>query len=66
MPIYRNILLQSFSILLLLFVSDDINIGWDGYYKGTLCDEDIYIWNIKATTLDGRKLNKTGDVFLFK
>jgi PKD repeat protein len=51
---------------LLLFVSDDINIGWDGYYKGTLCDEDIYIWNIKATTLDGRKLNKTGDVFLFK
>lgn len=50
----------------LLFVSKDINIGWDGYYKGKLCTQDVYIWKIKATTLDGKKLDKTGDVLLLR
>jgi PKD repeat protein len=50
----------------LLFVSKDINIGWDGYYKGSLCTQDIYVWKINATTLDGKKINKTGDLLLLK
>lgn len=50
----------------LLFVSNDINIGWDGYYKGKLCNQDIYIWKIKATTIDDKKINKNGDLLLLR
>ncbi|MBC7695028.1 MAG: PKD domain-containing protein [Burkholderiales bacterium] len=50
----------------LLFVSKDITIGWDGYYKGVLCTQDIYVWKINATTLDGKKINKTGDLLLLR
>jgi gliding motility-associated-like protein len=50
----------------LLFVSNDITIGWDGYYKGKLCTQDIYIWKITATTLDGKNINKTGDLLLLR
>jgi gliding motility-associated-like protein len=50
----------------LLFVSKDINIGWDGYYKGKLCTQDVYIWKITATTLDGKKIAKTGDLLLLR
>jgi gliding motility-associated-like protein len=50
----------------LLFVSKDVNIGWDGYYKGKLCTQDVYIWKIVATTIDDKKINKTGDVLLLR
>ena len=50
----------------LLFVSKDITIGWDGYYKGKLCTQDIYIWKINATSLDGKKIAKTGDLLLLR
>lgn len=50
----------------LLFVSKDITIGWDGYYKGNLCTQDVYVWKIIATTLDGKKINKTGDLLLLR
>lgn len=50
----------------LLFVSKDINIGWDGYYKGKLCTQDVYVWKIIATTIDSKKINKTGDLLLLR
>lgn len=50
----------------LLFVSTDVKTGWDGYYKGKLCTQDVYIWKINATTIDGKKLNKTGDLLLLR
>ncbi len=50
----------------LLFVSKDVNIGWDGYYKGKLCTQDVYIWKIIATTIDNKKINKTGDLLLLR
>jgi gliding motility-associated-like protein len=50
----------------LLFVSKDVNIGWDGYYKGKLCTSDVYVWKIIANTIDGKKINKAGDVFLLR
>jgi PKD repeat protein len=28
-------------------------IGWDGHYKGKLCEQDVYVWKIEATFLDG-------------
>jgi gliding motility-associated-like protein len=50
----------------LLFVSKDVTIGWDGYYKGKLCTQDVYIWKIVATTIDNKKINRTGDVLLLR
>lgn len=50
----------------LLFVTKDVTIGWDGYYKEKLCTQDVYVWKITATTIDGKKINKTGDLLLLR
>jgi hypothetical protein len=28
--------------------------GWDGYYKGTLMPQDVYVWKIRAIFADGQ------------
>jgi gliding motility-associated-like protein len=50
----------------LLFLTKETNEGWDGYYKGKICTQDVYVWKLKAITLDGKIINKTGDVLLLK
>ncbi|MBP7809635.1 MAG: PKD domain-containing protein [Bacteroidia bacterium] len=50
----------------LLFMTKETNEGWDGYYKGKICTQDVYVWKLKAITLDGKIINKTGDVLLLK
>lgn len=34
----------------LIFTSDDINVGWDGFYKGALQNMDSYAYTVKAET----------------
>ena len=48
----------------LLFESDDVWRGWDGYYRGALCKQDVYVWKAKARFVDGQSIVKTGDVTL--
>ncbi|MCX7862246.1 MAG: PKD domain-containing protein, partial [Bacteroidales bacterium] len=50
----------------LIFETKDISIGWDGYYKGQLCPQDVYVYQAKATFIDGRKIEKKGDVLLIR
>ena len=50
----------------LLFESDDIDKGWDGYYRGELCPQDVYVWKVKAEFLDGNEVVKAGDVTLLR
>ncbi|MEX2379928.1 MAG: PKD domain-containing protein, partial [Vicingaceae bacterium] len=50
----------------LLFVSKDVNIGWDGYYKDELCQQDVYVWKIKAEFIDGKTVVKVGDLMLLR
>jgi gliding motility-associated-like protein len=50
----------------LLFESTDVNIGWDGYYKGDLCKSDVYIWKAKGKFYNGASFNKAGDVTLLR
>jgi gliding motility-associated-like protein len=50
----------------LLFESNDLTIGWDGYYKGILCKQDVYIWKIDVTLSDHRRIIKAGDVTLLR
>lgn len=47
-----------------LFATKETIKGWDGYYKGKLCQQDVYIWKVKAITLDGKIIEKTGNVTL--
>ena len=50
----------------LIFVSEDINIGWDGYYNGELCKQDVYVWKVRGKYINGENFNKIGDVTLLR
>jgi gliding motility-associated-like protein len=47
-----------------VFVSKDINIGWDGTYKGKLLSSDIYGFFLTARCPDGKTYFKKGNVAL--
>lgn len=48
------------------FATNDINIGWDGYYKGIPAPMDAYIYIIKFKGKDGKDYSQTGTVMLLK
>ncbi|HEY8402028.1 MAG TPA: PKD domain-containing protein [Cytophagaceae bacterium] len=50
----------------LLFESKTVNIGWDGYYRGELCPEDVYVYKIRATLSGGEVKELVGDVTLIR
>jgi len=50
----------------LIFETTDLNVGWDGYYKGKLCQQDVYVYKIVAKLADGKTVNKVGDVTLLR
>jgi PKD repeat protein len=50
----------------LLFDTKNPDEGWDGYYKGKLCTQDVYIWKLNVTFIDGKTYNKTGDLMLLR
>ncbi|NEW80786.1 MAG: PKD domain-containing protein [Mariniphaga sp.] len=50
----------------LLFVTKEAERGWDGYYNGTLCPQDVYIWKIRCKFKSGSIVTKTGDVTLIQ
>jgi PKD repeat protein len=50
----------------LLFFSDDPEVGWDGYYKGRLCQQDVYVWKIKAKLIDETEVIRVGDLTLIR
>ena len=59
--------LKIFSKLgILIFESNDVNIGWDGYYKGQLSNPGVYIWKVRGNFLNGEPFIKMGDVTLLK
>lgn len=69
-PAYSGVSEYQFKIFsrigLLVFESNDINIGWDGYFKGQLCDPGVYIWKVRGEFLNGESFTKMGDVTLLK
>lgn len=50
----------------LIFVSEDIWVGWDGYYRGSLSPMGVYVYKVEARCSTGRKIEKTGDVTLLR
>ncbi|WP_439184002.1 PKD domain-containing protein [Carboxylicivirga taeanensis] len=50
----------------IIFESNDISIGWDGYYRGKICAGGVYIWKVYCRYSNGYSETKTGDVTLFR
>ena len=50
----------------LLFETTDQKVGWDGYYKNKMCEEDTYVYKIYAITVESQIIQKTGSVALFR
>jgi PKD repeat protein len=51
---------------IVVFETNDINIGWDGYFKGQLAEPGVYIWKARGTFRNGEPFVKTGDITLLK
>jgi PKD repeat protein len=59
--------LKIFSKLgVLIFESNDVNIGWDGYFKGQLVNPGVYIWKVRGNFRNGEPFTRMGDVTLLK
>ncbi|MBK9058798.1 MAG: PKD domain-containing protein [Flavobacteriales bacterium] len=50
----------------LLFETADINTGWDGYYRGHLSKQDVYVWKAYAKFVTGDEKRMTGDLTLLR
>jgi gliding motility-associated-like protein len=48
----------------LLYISEDVMIGWDGYYQGELAKQDVYVWKCFGTFSNGKTFLMAGDVTL--
>jgi gliding motility-associated-like protein len=50
----------------LLFESRDPQVGWDGYYNGLLCQQDVYVYKLIALYSNGEKVVRVGDINLIR
>ena len=48
----------------MIFYSNDVSIGWDGYVQGKLAATDVYAWKATATLSNGERLQQLGNVTL--
>lgn len=49
-----------------LFTTTDAQKGWDGTYKGVNVKDEVYVYQVKFATLDGKQHTKTGHVTILK
>lgn len=49
-----------------VFETTDMNIGWDGTYKGVPQEMDVYAWELFATLRDGTQVVRSGNVTLIR
>ncbi len=50
----------------LIFRTSDINVGWNGYYRGKLSKMDVYVWKVTGRCTNGRSFIQSGDVTLYR
>ena len=49
---------------MLIFQSNDINKPWNGYYKGKLCPQGVYVWYVEGKYMNGKPFKQIGDITL--
>jgi gliding motility-associated-like protein len=50
----------------MMYVTEDLEDGWDGHYKGTLMPEGTYVFRATITDQVGRTYDRSGTVVLLK
>jgi gliding motility-associated-like protein len=50
----------------LIFESTDPAIGWDGYYRGQLSPQDVYVYQVWVKFVDDKEVMRLGDLTLFR
>jgi PKD repeat protein len=50
----------------MVFETFDVNQGWDGYYRGELSAQDVYLWKAQLTMVNGEEKVYAGDVTLLQ
>lgn len=46
----------------LIFESDDVNKGWNGFIQGQPVKQDVYVWRVSAVFTNGQPYIAAGDV----
>ena len=49
-----------------VFETHDVNVGWDGTYKGKPVDPAVYAYYVELTTGDDKKIVQKGDITLIR
>jgi len=69
-PLFRNIETYRLEIFNrwgeMIFASNELDVGWDGFYKKTLVKQDVYVWKVEASCYGGKKIKRIGGVTLLK
>ena len=50
----------------LIFESNEVNKGWNGFYRGQLSPQDVYVYQAKIRFVDDRVAEKKGDITLLR
>lgn len=50
----------------LLFTSNDVNVGWDGYVNGKLADQAVYVWRAVGRFTNDKPFDMKGTVTLIR
>jgi len=50
----------------LIFETEDVNRGWDGYYRGEMAQQDVYVWKANVVFENGERRTMAGDVTLLR
>ena len=50
----------------MVFESQDMKDGWDGYYKGTLQNNETYVYIVRGESFKGDIISKKGNITLLK
>lgn len=50
----------------LVFESNDVLLGWDGYYRGQLSQQDVYVYQMWIRFVDDKEIERKGDLTLFR
>ena len=67
-PVWSGVISYKLSVYsrkgILIFESEDIETGWDGYYRGQKAEPGVYIWKARGLYKNGEAFVKGGDVTL--
>ncbi len=69
-PVYSGVTEYDLKIFsktgILVFETNDIHTGWDGYYKGHLSSPGVYVWKVSGAFANGEPFFRTGDLIIIR